>query len=381
MPTLLPIRSVVDMDSSVSVADYESESKQFVVQCPEGSAVGKGLFYCSADGKQECCDSKENGLGIATSESLARASTANPATASDPNSNTPSGVITTSNPQSGSIAGSQATVGVSTTTSSSSSAWSTDASGHPTYDVGKTLTSASYASPGIVVVVVLIGFLIYRNGWRFWRCRSQQQVVTAPPQIVTAPPQTLSSAAPNTVGDNSVIMGTETYGIELNELQATAETAAQTPELPTIPVSASGQEFELPAGPSHYRDFPTDGVNDVRHSSDFLNPVAPEEMLESGPSNAQTIPDVQGDIDETPLRQESATAAGSDSPPYSVDYGSEIDVMRPPSYEAATSTGQVDAGSSAAEQGERVTGAEGMLNAPAGSRRRRSTNTRQAGSP
>lgn len=367
------------MNPSVSVAEHESDSKQFVVQCPEGSAVGEGLFCCSADGKQECCDSKENGLGIATSESLARASTADPATASDPNSNTPPGVITASNPQSGLVAGSQATMVVSTTVSSSSSAWPTDASGHSTYTVSGALVPATSAVLGfcfIVAAVVLI-FMVHRYGWKFWKRRHQQQVAN----VVTVPPQTLSSSAPNTPGDDNAAVGTESYGIELNELQATAETAAQVPELPPIPVSASGQAFELPAGPSHYRDFSIDGVNDGRHSPDFLNPVAPQEILESGPSNAQAVPDVQGDIDETPLRQESATAPGSDSSSYSCDYGSEIDILRPPSYEAATYTGQVAAGSSVAEQGERVTGAEGMLNAPAGSRRRRSTNARQLGSP
>ena len=363
------------MSPSTNVAYYESDSKQFVVQCPQGSAVGKGLFCCSADGKQECCDSKENGLGIATSESLARASTANAATASDLNSNTPSGVTTTSKPQSGSIAGSQSTVG--TTASLSSSASPTDASGHQTYTASGLLRSVTLAIPGMVVASVLLGLLIHRYGWQVWKLRRRQQVAN----IVRAPPQALSSAAPNTVGDNSVILGTETYGIELNELQVTAETAAQVPELPPIPVSTLGQAFELPAGSLHYRDLSTDGVNDGRRSSDFLNPVAPEEILESGPSNAQAIPDVQGDIDETPLRQESASATGSDSPPYSMEYGSEIDVVRPPSYEAATNAEPVAAGSSASEQGERVTGAEGTLNAPAGSRRRRSTNARQSGSP
>ena len=366
------------MNPSVSVAKHESDSKQFVVQCPQGSAVGEGLFCCSADGKQECCDSKGNGLGIAMSESLARASTANPATASDPNSNTPSGVISTSIPQSGSVAGSNVpTLLVPTTSSSPSSMWPPNAPGHP---ASLTLKQKAWAIVGVCVFAI-VSILVVFYGRKYLKRRRQQQVVTTPPQIVTAPPQTLSSAAPNTVGDNSVIVGTETYGIELNELQATAETAAQVPELPPLPVSASSQAFELPAGPSHYRDFSTDGVKDGRHSSDFLNPVAPEEMLESGPSNAQTVPDVQGDIDETPLRQGSATTTGSYSPPYSFKHGSEVDVLLPPSYEAATNAGPAAAGSSASEQRERVTGTGGMLNAPAGSRRRRSTNAGQTGSP
>ena len=360
-----------------------SDNKQFVVQCPEGSTVGEGLFCCSADGKQECCDSKENGLGIPTSDSLARAGTANPATASDPNSNSPSGVTTTSNPQSQLVAGSQATAVVSKTASSSSSGWTATTSGLPAVSDGGILSTGTFAALGAVVAIAVVALIvmIYRNGWKFWHFRRRQQVVTTPPQIVTAPPQTLSSAAPNTVSDNSVITGTETYGIELNELQATAETAAPVPELPPIPVSASSQAFELSAGLSHDRDFSTDGVNDGRHSSDFLNPIAPEEMLESGPSNAQNVPDVQGDIDETPLFQGSATAPDSDSSIYSFEHGSEINVLLPPSYEAATSAGPAAAGSSASEHRERVNGAEGMLNAPAGSRRRRSTNARQTGSP
>lgn len=378
MPTLLPIRSVANVKLSINLADYESDSKQFVVQCPKGSAVGEGLFCCSADGKQECCDSQRNGLGIATSESLARASTANTATAPDPNSNTPSAVVFTSNSQSGSIAIPHVAPLVNSTTASSStsSAWSGNASGHAVRPASPIVRPIVYTIASIFgfVMVCILGFVYGRV---LWKHRQRQRVAN----VVTAPPQTLSSSAPHPPGDNNPAVGTESYGIELNELQASAETAAPVAELPTIPVSTSGQAFELPAGPARYRDFSTDGVNDERNSSDFLNPVTAEEILRSGPSNAQAVSDVQGDIDESPLRQESATDSGSDSTSDSFVYEPEYEIMIPPSYEAAMNEGPVAAASSASEQGERVTGTEGMLNTPAGSRRRRSTNTRQMRSP